>query len=242
MPRVMDNVYGKNASLALAARRPKAIHRVLYAASAKSWVGPVLEAAGRNKAPCREVNDEALARAAGTVHHEGVVVEAEPLALGRLASLLPAPKQAVVVAVDEVGNPHNLGAILRSAAYFGAHGLIVPSTDRQATLSPAAMRVAQGGAEVVPVVGVERLDVALKRLAREGFTVVAADVHGGEPLSSLPTPVCLVLGNEGAGLHPNVLAACTRRVNIPGSGAVESLNVSVAAGILLAATRAQVAS
>lgn len=240
MPRVIDNVFGKNAALALAAHRPKAIQRVLYAASAKAWVGPLAAAAERNKAPCREVSDEAVARAAGTVHHEGVAVEAEPLALGRLASLLPAPKHAVIVALDEVGNPHNLGAILRSAAYFGAHGMIVPSTDRQATLSPAAMRVAQGGAEVVPVVGVERLDVALKRLAREGFAVVAADVHGGEPLSALAGPVCIVLGNEGTGLHANVLAACTKRVNIPGSGDVESLNVSVAAGILLAATRSTV--
>lgn len=237
MPRVIDNVFGKNAALALAAHRPKAIHRVLYGATAKAWVGPLLAAAGKNNAPFREVSDEALARAAGTVHHEGVAVEADPLPIGRLASLLPAPKQAVIMALDDVGNPHNLGAILRSAAYFGAHGVIVPTTDRQAMVSPSAMRVAQGGAEVVPVVGVERLDVALRRLAREGFTVVAADVHGGEPLSVLATPVCIVLGNEGEGLQANVLAACTKRVNIPGSGDVESLNVSVAAGILLAAAR-----
>lgn len=229
-------VYGRNACLALGERRPGAIHRVFHEATARKWVAPLLKIAVARRVPYREVGADELEKIAGTHHHEGVAVVADPLPLLQLPDALSVLSGGLVVALDEVGNPHNLGAILRSAAFFGAKAMIVPSTGKQATLSPAAMRVGQGGAEHVPVIGVTRLGPTLERLARQGYAVVGADAHGGEPLTpaTVAPPVIVVLGNEAEGLNREVLAACTRRVWIPGGGAVESLNVSVAAGVLFA--------
>lgn len=230
-------VYGMNAALALARHRPEAILRVLYHADVRMAVGPLLKAAAAGRKPYREVQAEDLQKVAQTTHHEGVVVVSTPLGLVPFDTLLADLKpDALVLALDEIGNPHNLGAILRSAAYFGAAGVLFPVSDRQATLSAAAVRVAQGGAEVVPCCGVADLPETLRALAARGITPVAADTRGGTPASHFAWPrgVCLVLGNEGEGLRRFVRDACPQRVTVEGTGAVESLNVSVAAGVLLA--------
>lgn len=232
-------VCGLHASLAVLQHRPDAIRRVYYAESRRHEVGALLKHTATLRRPYNEVTPDELEAIAGTVHHEGVVVVADPVSFVPLDRLLAAlPRDGFVVALDGVGNPHNVGAILRSAAWFGAAGLILPLEDpRQAALSPAAVRVARGGAEVVPVVGVQNLAHALRDLAQAGVTRVAAEAGtGGSPLEGepLPRPCCLVLGSEDQGLTPAVRLACDRRVSIPGSGAVDSLNVSVAAGILLA--------
>lgn len=241
MPRDKTTIVcGLHAALAALQHRPAAIRRVYYAASRRHEVGPLLKHTAAQRRPYNEVTPEELEAVAGTVHHEGVVVVTDALEHVPLTALLPAiAPDAVLVALDGVGNPHNVGAILRSAAWFGAAALVVPLEDpRQATLSPAVVRVSRGGAEVVPVVGAPNLGAALRQLAARGVTLVAVEADagpsplGGEPL---PRPLCLVLGSEDQGLSPAVRLACKRRVSIPGTGAVESLNVSVAAGVLLAA-------
>lgn len=229
-------VYGLRAALAVAEHRPAAIRRVFHHEKLRRDIGPLLKAAAAHRRPYREVTREELKKLAGGVHHEGVVVFADPLPLRDL-STLELPPDALVLALDDVGNPHNMGAILRSCAWFGVHALVVPRTDGQAALSAAAVRVAQGGAEVVPVVAVDDLPAALVILRGRGLRVVGADQRA-RPLEftrPLPRPLCLVLGNESRGLHGATQTACDFRISIPGSGPVESLNVSVAAGILLAA-------
>ncbi|MCO5166301.1 MAG: RNA methyltransferase [Planctomycetes bacterium] len=232
-------VCGLHAALAVLRHRPGAIRRVYHAASRRHELGALLKHTAALRRPYNEVAPEELEAVAGTVHHEGVVVVTDPLEYVPLPALLRAlPADGVLLALDGVGNPHNVGAILRSAAWFGAAGLVLPLDDpRQAALSPAAVRVARGGAEVVPVVGVPALVPALRQLAAAGVTLVAAEAETGEsPLVGppLPRPCCLVLGAEDQGLTPAARVACSRRLSIPGTGAVESLNVSVAAGILLA--------
>jgi TrmH RNA methyltransferase len=230
-------VYGINAALALAQHRPQAILRVFHHRDVRREVAPLLKAAATGRRPYREVDAEALQKLAQTTHHEGVVVVSTPLPLVGFDTLLAGVRpDALYVALDEVGNPHNLGAILRSAAYFGAAGVLVPESERQAALSAAAVRIAQGGAEVVPCCGVPDLAAALRRLAERGIASVAADTRGGVGIGRFTWPrgVCVVMGNEGEGLRPEIRAACAHRITIAGSGAVESLNVSVAAGILLA--------
>jgi TrmH RNA methyltransferase len=132
-----------------------------------------------------------------------------------------------------VQNPHNLGAVLRSAAYFGARGLIV-SADKK--LTAAARRVAEGGAEHVPVVSVPSLPVALKAFADHELAIIGADTRAPVQLHTLKWPkrAVLVLGHERDGLSKPVRTACNTLVRIAGTGAVESLNVSVAAGVFLA--------
>ncbi len=243
MPRPSESlVYGVQAALAVARHRPDAIHRVLYVEARRRDVGPLLKAAAARKRPYREVPPDELERVAKSVHHEGVVVVADPLPLLPLEALIERARgpEGLLVALDGIGNPHNLGAILRSAAYFGAQGVIFPKEPRQASLSAAAVRVAQGGAEVLACVGVEELSTALGELGAAGFRVVGAEPEAkrGAFDQPLPRPLCLVFGNEAEGLSPAVRLACKERVRIPGTGAVQSLNVSVAAGVLLAAASA----
>ena len=230
--------YGLNASLAVFRHRPQDIRRVYYTERRRLDLRDLLQATAAARRPYREVDDEALEKITRTRHHEGVAVVAAPLPTRTAAELaqLDDP-QAVLIALDAIGNPHNLGAILRSAAWFGATGVIVPREPRQATLSPTAARVSQGGAELVPCYAVDNLPKALRGLTERGVAVVGAEQRTRESIFSarLEWPLCVVLGNEGEGLSKATRAACPRVLSIPGTGAIESLNVSVAAGVVLAA-------
>ncbi len=237
MARRESVVYGLRAALAVAKHRPTAIRRVFHHRKLRQEVGPILKAAAASRRPYREVDKDELTRIAGGVHHEGVVMYTDPLPLIVDMSILEFGPESVLLALDAVGNPHNVGAILRSAAWFGIDAVIIPHTEGQASLSAAAVRVAQGGAEVVPVVAVDDLPAALVMLRGRGLKIVGADQHA-PPLDltrPLPRPLCLVLGNESRGLQRATRTACDFRLAIPGNGPLESLNVSVAAGILLAA-------
>lgn len=231
-------VHGLHAALAVAAHRPHAIKRVLYTRAARPHLGPLLKATAAARRPYREVEDADLEKVAKTIHHEGVVVVAEPLAPRRLSQLMETlPKDAVLVALDHVGNPHNLGAILRTAAWFGAAAVIYPDDEKQAGVSPAAMRVARGGAEVVHSCPVPELPEALRRLHAAGVHLLGADQRATHSLFTTerrPGPICLVFGSETEGLSKEVRQICRARFTIPGTGKVESLNVSVAVAIALA--------
>lgn len=232
-----STVYGVNAALAVATHRPTALLRVFHSPKTRKLVAPLLKLAAAQRRPYREVQEAELERIAKSVHHEGVVVVCRALPLKAEADLFASPLKApLFVALDEVGNPHNLGAILRTAAFFGAGAMLFPRDGKSAHLSAAATRIAQGGAERVPCHGVDDLAATLRRLAQRGVQVVGADTRGGTPLPQVQwrRPVCVVMGNEAQGLSKSVRAACTGLVSITGGGGVESLNVSVAAGILIA--------
>lgn len=234
MSRKESMVYGLRAALALAEHRPDAIVRVLHTQEVRHEIGPLLKATARLRRPYRELDREELDRAANTVHHEGVLVVAQPLEtvpFGRYVDRLS--DRPILLALDRVSNPHNHGAILRSMAWFGADALL--TSDSRGTVNPAAIRVAQGGAEMIPTVRAPDLPGALRTLRDQGVMVVAADQNGTTPLKSIlkKRPICWVMGNEGDGLSSDVMAACAHRVAIPGTGRIESLNVSVAAGVLL---------
>jgi TrmH RNA methyltransferase len=231
-------VCGLHAALAVLQRRPEAIRRVFHTAPRRLDVAPLLAVCVERRLPYNEVPPDVLETIVKTTHHGGVAVFIDPVPLVTLdAFVRTLPRGAVVLAVDGVGNPHNLGAILRTAAWFGVAGVVLPLEPNQARLSPAAMRVAEGGAEVVACVGVPSLEKALERLAAAGVTLVAAEAGSAtSPFATpLPRPVCIVLGNEERGVRPPLRLLCKQTVSIPGTGAVESLNVSVAAGILVAA-------
>lgn len=190
----------------------------------------------------RMVGDDELERVSGTVHHGQVVaIIDEPRWEGVTSQALGRWARAGegVLVLDRVGNPHNLGAIVRSAAFFGVRHLVLEAGPEQARPSGAAWRTARGGMSHVEIVVAEQGLVRLcQSLRRAGYVVLATSVRDAEPieLSQPPRgkPVALVLGNEEHGLERAVLEAADRRVLIPGSGAVESLNVSAAAAVLLA--------
>jgi TrmH RNA methyltransferase len=229
-------LYGLNAIRAVLARRPEAIRKVWLLEARIPQVQPLLKWCVANRIGYRVVEDADLQKLAASTHHEGIVADVlreEPQSLTAwLRELPPGPQCALWL--DGVGNPHNLGAILRSAAHFGVGAALLPKHSTLA-LSGAAARVAEGGAEQVPFVRLGREDNAIAQLHGAGFQLAATVVRGGSDLFATPLPqrLVFVIGAEGAGVTPAVAALCDLRVSIPGSGAVESLNVAAATAVLL---------
>jgi tRNA G18 (ribose-2'-O)-methylase SpoU len=235
-------LYGINAIRAVFARRPEAIRKLYLDAPRIPQLQPLLSWCVANKVGYRVVESQDLDKLAASGHHEGVVADVlreEPVSLSEwLRDLAPGPQLAIWL--DGVGNPHNLGAILRSSAHFGVSAVLLPK-DAQLTVSGAAARVAEGGAEAVPMVRMGRTDNALAQLRGSGFALAATVVSGGKDVFAAPLPERLiyVLGAEGVGMDRELAAACDLQLSIPGSGKVESLNVAAATAVLLAAWSAR---
>ena len=231
-------LYGVNAVKAAFHRRPEAL-RKLYLVNARiPQLQPMLRWCVAHRVGYRVVEDEDdLRRLSGSEHHEGVVADMLREPQQSLATWLQHLPAGPVCALwlDGVGNPHNVGAILRSAAHFGVSAILLPKHSTLA-LSGAAARVAEGGAEAVPFVRLGREDNAISQLHGAGFKLAATVVRDGASVFAqrLPDRVVYVLGAEGAGMSPELAAACDLRLSIPGSGKVESLNVAAATAVLLA--------
>lgn len=231
-------VFGLRAGLAVLARRPEAILRVAFARDAHPDVGELERFAAARRLPCHEVEEAELTRLAQSSHHESLCVVTRPRRFtppAELADLL-ARTRGAAVALDRVRNPYNIGAILRSAAFLGVEGALLGAPAPHPALASDAVRVAEGGAEHLAICRTTDLADTLARLRAGGVRVVGAD--GAAKHSALgfafPRPVVLVMGHEREGMSERVRAQCDATVAIPGTGAVESLNVGVAAGLLLA--------
>ncbi|HZH43247.1 MAG TPA: TrmH family RNA methyltransferase [Lysobacter sp.] len=230
-------LYGLNAVRAVFARRPQAIRKLYLSEARIPALQPLLKWCVAQRIGYRVVEDADLQRLAASAHHEGVVADVlreEPRPLSTwLRDLAAGPQLALWL--DGVGNPHNFGAILRSAAHFGVAAVLLPKHSTLA-LSGAAARVAEGGAEAVPLVRLGRSDNAVAQLRGAGFALAATVVDGGADVfrARLPERLVYVLGAEGEGMDRDFAAACDLRLSIPGSGAVESLNVAAATAVLLA--------
>jgi TrmH RNA methyltransferase len=230
-------LYGLNAVRAAFARRPQAIRKLYLAEARIPQLQPLLKWCVANRVGYRVVEEGDLQKLAASSHHEGVVADvlrAEQQSLTHWLRELPGGPQCALW-LDGVGNPHNLGAILRAAAHFGVAAVLLPKASTLA-LSGAAARVAEGGAEALPFVRMGREDNAMAQLRGAGFALAATVVRGGTDLfaTALPQRLVYVLGAEGEGMDAGLASACDLRLSIPGSGAVESLNVAAATAVLLA--------
>ncbi|MDH7548881.1 TrmH family RNA methyltransferase [Stenotrophomonas geniculata] len=230
-------LYGWNAVQALFAKRPQALRKLYLVDALIPRMQPVLKWCVANRVGYRVVEEGDLNKLAATTHHEGLVADVlrapvVPLAQW-LADLGEGP--ALALWLDGVGNPHNFGAILRSAAHFGVKALLLPAGSTLA-LSGAAARVAEGGAESVQLVQLPETAQAMAQLRAAGFGLAATLVEGGDDVfrASLPDRLVYVMGAEGEGMDRNLAGQCDLQVSIPGSGAVESLNVASATAVLLA--------
>lgn len=234
-----QKVHGVRACEALFARRPADIVRVYVSAARKPTFKKLLEHCVSNRLGFQVVDEENLDRLAGGLHHEGIVILAREPARGDAAALLAGVADGRIrgplVYLDGVQNPHNLGSILRTAAHFGA-GCVIGATGDLPPLSAAARRVSEGGAEYVPLFDLDDPPAVLAALGRAGFARVTTTSRAGDApaAAGLSRDVVLVLGSEAEGVSPRIAKLADRRVRIPGSGNVQSLNVAVAAGILLA--------
>jgi len=231
-------LYGWNAVQALFEHRPQALRKLYLTEALIPRMQPVLKWCVANRVGYRVVEEGDLNKLAATTHHEGLVADvlrAPMLELEEWLATLPAGKPVLALWLDGVGNPHNFGAILRSAAHFGVAGLLLPPGSTLA-LSGAAARVAEGGAESVPLVRLPELPEAMAQLRAAGLSLAATLVDGGEDLfaSVLPSRLVYVMGAEGEGMDRELAQDCDHQVSIPGTGAVESLNVASATAVLLA--------
>ena len=231
-------MYGVNAVLAVFARRPEALRKLYLAEARVGDLRDVLKWCASHRVGYRIVPDDDLRKLAASSHHEGVVADVLRASMPRLEEWLATRPQGRDCALwlDGVGNPHNLGAILRSAAHFGIGALLIPR-DSDLQVSGAAARVAEGGAEAVTLVRLPPAREALSILRDAGYTTAATLVDGGDDLFALDLPQRLVyvMGAEQSGMDRGLAATCDLRVSIPGTGAVESLNVASATAVLLAA-------
>jgi TrmH RNA methyltransferase len=216
---------------------PLTIKRLFFTEEIAPQIGDICKALAAARLAYRCVEPGDLERIAGSVHHGGIVavVERPPFRSPTLDEAREWSRNGeALLALDCIGNPHNLGAILRTAAFFGVTRVILADHPLAAVPTDATYRVAAGGLEHMEVFVVRNMDRFLHDI-RPHFEVVGAATEGGEPSlgRSSHGPVALVLGNEEEGLAPEVAAECHRLVTIPGSGLVESLNVAAAAAVLL---------
>lgn len=233
-----ETIYGLHAVRSLLMRQPQRVVTVRLATSRDDPRAREIEdLAKKNGRPVQRIDAHALKQTLGDVAHQGVIAEIEPLPPWTEDDLLAALETArdpLLLVLDGVQDPHNLGACLRTADACGALAVIVPK-DRAAQLNATARKVAVGAAETTPVVAVTNVARALKLLKEAGLWVVGADADGPKRTHEvdLRGGTVLVLGAEGSGLRQLTRQNCDFIVRLPQLGTVESLNVSVAAGMLL---------
>lgn len=204
-------IYGRN-PVAEAERGRRRLHRV--------WRAP-------------ETSAEELERLCGSPDHQGVVAEVDPYPYGDPVAMLRR-EGALLVALDQVQDPRNLGAVCRSAEFAGAAGVVVPER-RSAAVTAVTCKASAGAVEHLEVAHVRNLADWLAEAKQAGFWIWGADAEAKQPpwRTDLTGPTVLVLGGEGKGLRPRVAAACDGLIALPQRGKVESLNVSAAATALL---------
>lgn len=232
----VEHVFGLRAGLALFHVRRADIQRVFFSSQAEPEIGELLRWCAAERVPAERMDD--LARVSGSTHHEGLCVNAAPRKWATphdLADALAASK-GVAIALDRVRNPYNIGAILRTAAFFGVKGAILGAAAPHPALPPDAVRVAEGGAEHLLFTRTTDLAETLGRLRKRGITVMGADGASDKSVfeARAQRPLVIVMGHEREGLGQRIRGQCDSVVAIPGTGAVESLNVAAAAAVLIA--------
>jgi len=224
-------------------QRPGSV-RALYVAASRHdrRVRELMDRANAAGIVVHAVDNERLDALAGNDRHQGVVAAVDPtlprLTIEEIVDSLTEP--ALLLVLDGVTDPHNLGACLRNADAFGVHGIIVPK-DRAAGLNATVAKAASGAADTVPLISVTNLARTLRDLKERGVWLCGADADAPDDLftADLTGPIAWVLGGEGTGMRRLTRELCDRIVGIPLRGTVASLNVSVASGICLYETRRQ---
>ncbi|MCI1642676.1 MAG: 23S rRNA (guanosine(2251)-2'-O)-methyltransferase RlmB [Actinomyces sp.] len=239
LPEGHELIAGRN-PVAEAVRAEVPVERVFVIGNiADDRVEEVVRAAARTGAPVVEVTRRDLDVASDGAAHQGVAIEVPAYQYAQVEDLIADSMQQIgaplLVALDQVTDPHNLGAVLRSSGAFGADGVVIPER-RSAGVTTAAWKVSAGAAARVPVARATNLVRALQECKKAGFFVVGLDGGSDVPIRGLglaAEPLVIVTGAEGTGLSRLVRETCDQVVSIPISSRVESLNAAVATGIAL---------
>ncbi len=231
-----SRVHGENACRVCFTERPDAIVKMYLQPDYAPRFADVMKYLAAHKKAYHLVDADELEKIAGSQHHGGVVFVVKKRETTSIASYLTLNrklKQDCLLALDGVGNPHNLGAIARSCAHFGVSGILM--TDPDLLQSGAAARTAEGGLEFIQGLSCENLPLALQLCKQAGYTLITTSSHAKTSLyqTKLPAKVVIVFGEEMDGVSKEVANNAELAIQIPGTGKVESLNVSVAASLIL---------
>ncbi|PLP93910.1 23S rRNA (guanosine(2251)-2'-O)-methyltransferase RlmB [Pseudomonas sp. FFUP_PS_473] len=234
----LEKIYGVHAVEALLRHHPKRVKQIwLSEGRSEPRIQALLELAGQNRVAVGQAERRELDAWVEGVH-QGVVAEVSPSQVwgeNMLEELLERTEGSpLILVLDGVTDPHNLGACLRTADAAGATAVIVPK-DKSATLTPVVRKVACGAAEVIPLIAVTNLARTLEKLQQRGLWVVGTAGEAEQELyqQDMTGPIVLVMGAEGKGMRRLTREHCDFLVKLPMAGSVSSLNVSVATGVCL---------
>ncbi len=232
-----DIIAGRNPVFE-AVKSGRSIDKILVAKGAKTGaVVGIIAKARERKIPVKEVDSKKLDFLSGGAVHQGIIATAAVKEYSSVEDILNLAENRgedpFIIILDEIEDPHNLGAIIRSAECAGAHGVIIPQR-RSATLNYTVGKSSAGAVEYLPVARVTNLVNCIDDFKQRGIWVFGADMNGTDYLEcDFRGKVALVIGNEGKGMSRLVREHCDSIVSIPVKGRIDSLNASVAAGILM---------
>jgi len=230
-------LYGWNTCMQFFKTRPDDLCRLFYSKKRSPALGSVKKWCAVKKLPYRELDLESLNKVASATHHEGIVMVVRPVKPSSIHSFIKSglSNKGIAVALDCIGNTHNLGAILRTCAFFGVEGMVISDKEGQARLTSSAARTAEGAMEITPIYKCADLASALRDFMSKNIYVIGADLNSKQSLYDIEIrfPCVVVFGNEQEGLSLNVKKRCDQVVRVPSVEKIQSLNVSVAAGVIL---------
>jgi 23S rRNA (guanosine2251-2'-O)-methyltransferase len=231
-------IYGLNPAIEALRGSRRAFELFVAGTGTDKRLEKLLKLSAEKGVPVRQREKADLSRLCGTEHHQGVALRVEGFCYAEFEDILDRCRESgengLVIILDGIQDPHNLGAIIRSAACAGAHGVIIPK-DRAAGVTPTVEKASAGAVETIPVTQVVNIAQALEELKKAGFWIYGAADSASAQLfdQDLTGATALVIGNEGEGIRPLVRKTCDAVFSIPMRGGISSLNASVAAGIAL---------
>ncbi|MEM7009256.1 MAG: 23S rRNA (guanosine(2251)-2'-O)-methyltransferase RlmB [Thermodesulfobacteriota bacterium] len=233
-------IYGKNPVLELLSNPSSQIEEIFYSGDdRKGSSADILKSAKQRGVKTTNLSKEELSNLCDSTSHQGIAAKVKDFKYADLTGIISSTEDSseplLIVILDHLEDPQNLGAIIRTADVLGAHGVVIPK-DRSASVTPAVVKASAGAVSHLPISRVVNLGTVIRDLKKKGVWIVGADSSSSkhvddEDLANLD--VALVIGNEGRGLTHKIKGECDFLVKIPQSGKVSSLNASVAAGILM---------
>jgi 23S rRNA (guanosine2251-2'-O)-methyltransferase len=213
------------------------IDKILFSGGSLATVGSLVALARQKGIPAQEVDKRKLDRMSITGAHQGIIAFKAAVAYSTVEDMLKRAEAAgqppLLVLCDGITDPHNLGAIIRTAEVVGAHGVIIPKK-KSAGLNAACAKAAAGALEHLPVCKCQNIQVQIQELREKGIPAWAADMAGQTMYEvDMRGPTAIVIGAEGSGISPEVRKLCQGVISIPQIGRIESLNASNAAAVLL---------
>ena len=229
-------IYGRNSVSEILLHHPEQIEEIFFLKSASSnKLREIIETAAKKKVRVSYLDKTELERLSQNTNHQGVAARIKDFKYTEFRSLIKDNTNRFYLILDHIEDPHNLGAIIRTANFFGVNAVILPK-DRAAGVTPAVIKTSSGATATIPLCSVSNIGNAIAELKKRDVWIIGADPKADQTVQSTDIgglKIALVIGSEGSGIKRNIREKCDFLVSIPGSGKVRSLNASVAAGILI---------